>query len=91
MLPKKKKPNHIRLVTREKKRRKALAIERNAVRLRVAKRAVAGHYNVPLMRTSWTPVFPLPIDRGAEKVSPRVHTGRIDVVVLRIFAHIVRV
>ena len=81
--------NCFQQVTREKKRRKVLVVERNAVGLRVAKWAVTGYYNVPLMRTSWTPMFSLSIDGGAEKVSSRVHAGRIDIVVLRIFAHFV--
>jgi hypothetical protein len=90
MLPKNPQ-NRFQRVTREKKRRKVLVVERNAVGLRVAKWAVTGYYNVPLMRTSWTPMFSLSIDGGAEKVSPRVHAGRIDIVVLGIFAHFVSV
>jgi hypothetical protein len=63
-----------------------------SVGLRVATWAVTGYHNVPLMRTSWTLwtlMFSLFIDGGAERVSPRIHAGRIDKVVLRIFAHFV--
>jgi hypothetical protein len=81
--------NRFQRITREKKRRKVFVVERNAVGLRVAKWAVARYYNVPLMRTSWTSMFSLSIDGGAEKVSPRVYAGRIDIVVLRIFAHFI--
>jgi hypothetical protein len=48
---------------------------------------VASYNNIPLVRALRAAAFFPAIDRGAEEVSPRIHTRSIDIVVLGVVAH----
>ena len=54
----------------------------------MAERAMTRYYNVPFVRASWTSVVPLAVNGGSKEVGSRIHARCVDVVILRVLAHL---
>ena len=54
-----------------------------------AERTMFRYHDVPFMRTSCTSTLSFAVDRSTKEVSPGILAGGIDIVVFRVFAHLV--